>query len=307
MNYNYTLIIPHFNIPQLLNRLLRTVPKRDDLQVIVVDDCSTKGTEELELLKKKYNWVEWYDTGTNGGGGKARNIGLRHAEGKYIIFADADDYFNINFNEILDLFSDTEYDIIYFAISSVDSETLQNSRNSEFINGPINSLSKEDVRFFFTTPWAKFISLKLITKNKIHFHETCISNDVYFSTQVDFYANKIAIRQDAIYCWTVRKESVSRHLTNERAIIRLHEDNIRRKYLKELGLKDAHKNYLYMILDLIFISKNRQLKEEAIDDCKKMIGLHEYKIYLLLAKYRGTNCIKRNLRKVVKYIRHYIS
>lgn len=42
MEYNYSLIIPHFNIPKLLRRLLSTVPKREDLQVIIVDDCSTK-------------------------------------------------------------------------------------------------------------------------------------------------------------------------------------------------------------------------------------------------------------------------
>jgi len=38
--YNYSIIIPHYNIPELLMRCLKSIPKRDDIQVIVVDDGS---------------------------------------------------------------------------------------------------------------------------------------------------------------------------------------------------------------------------------------------------------------------------
>ena len=37
---NYSVIIPHKNIPKLLQRCLDSIPVRDDLQVIVVDDNS---------------------------------------------------------------------------------------------------------------------------------------------------------------------------------------------------------------------------------------------------------------------------
>ena len=39
-NYLYTFIIPHHNSPELLNRCLDTIPKRSDIQIIVVDDNS---------------------------------------------------------------------------------------------------------------------------------------------------------------------------------------------------------------------------------------------------------------------------
>lgn len=39
-NINYSIIIPHKNIPQLLQRCLDSIPIRDDVQVIVVDDNS---------------------------------------------------------------------------------------------------------------------------------------------------------------------------------------------------------------------------------------------------------------------------
>ena len=37
---NYSIIIPHKNIPELLVRCLNSIPEREDIQVIVVDDCS---------------------------------------------------------------------------------------------------------------------------------------------------------------------------------------------------------------------------------------------------------------------------
>ena len=37
---NFTIIIPHKNIPHLLERLIKSIPVRDDLEIIVVDDHS---------------------------------------------------------------------------------------------------------------------------------------------------------------------------------------------------------------------------------------------------------------------------
>ena len=41
-----TVIIPHFSIPDLLARCLDSIPQRDDVQVIVVDDHSPDGERE---------------------------------------------------------------------------------------------------------------------------------------------------------------------------------------------------------------------------------------------------------------------
>ena len=38
---NYSIIIPHKNIPSLLQRCLDSIPLRDDIQIIIVDDNSS--------------------------------------------------------------------------------------------------------------------------------------------------------------------------------------------------------------------------------------------------------------------------
>lgn len=37
---NYSIIIPHKNIPHLLQRCLKSIPRRKDVQIIIVDDNS---------------------------------------------------------------------------------------------------------------------------------------------------------------------------------------------------------------------------------------------------------------------------
>ena len=35
-----SIIIPHYNSPNLLKRMLNSIPEREDIEIIVVDDCS---------------------------------------------------------------------------------------------------------------------------------------------------------------------------------------------------------------------------------------------------------------------------
>ena len=48
MEIKYSIIIPHKNIPQLLQRCLDSIPFRGDVQVIVVDDNSDSSIVNFE-------------------------------------------------------------------------------------------------------------------------------------------------------------------------------------------------------------------------------------------------------------------
>ena len=73
-NYLYSIVIPHYNSPNLLQRMLDSIPQREDIQVIVVDDCSTR--QNVELLKQcHHSNLEIVYLPENKGAGYARNIG----------------------------------------------------------------------------------------------------------------------------------------------------------------------------------------------------------------------------------------
>ena len=91
-----TVIIPAYNIEDLLGRCIESVVSQDYpkelLEIIVVDDGSTDSTGSIadEYADKYQNVTVLHKE--NGGSSSARNLGLKHATGEYIGFVDSDDF-----------------------------------------------------------------------------------------------------------------------------------------------------------------------------------------------------------------------
>lgn len=110
----FSIIVPHRNSINKLIKLLKSVPKRKDLEIIVVDDLSEdKIVLKLKQLSSKYGFSLIVNS-LNRGAGYSRNIALKEAIGRWVIFADADDYFLNSFNELLDRYKYSRADLIFF-------------------------------------------------------------------------------------------------------------------------------------------------------------------------------------------------
>lgn len=202
-------------MPDLLKRLIVSIPETEYIQVIVVDDCSPNSESYLS----KYDFlhrtnVEFYIASKNGGGGAARNIGLKHAKGKWILFADSDDFFVKGFESIIEEYYNSDSDVIYFNIDSVESDDIaKKSDRSDSKESLFESYSKtrdESIfRLNYPEPWGKMIRRQFIEDNNIHFDETRVANDYYFSIQVGCLAKKISVVNEKIYTLTNRVGSVS--------------------------------------------------------------------------------------------------
>ena len=48
--FTYSIIVPHKNCVPLLQRCLNSIPQRDDIQIIVVDDVSDLSEDERSLM-----------------------------------------------------------------------------------------------------------------------------------------------------------------------------------------------------------------------------------------------------------------
>lgn len=212
---NYSIIIPHKDIPDLLIRCLNSIPERDDVQIIVVDDNS----KDAETYKEKYPELsrpnlDLYLTKEGKGAGYARNVGLDHAKGKWLIFADADDFFSPQLLFLLDKYKEAEEDIIYFDFRAVMSNEITkvsgrdtHAKIGNFIDEKSNTI--DDVRYMHIVPWAKMIRRELVEKNNIRFQEIRWSNDVYFSTHTGVKAKKVRVVKEISYIVTERQESLS--------------------------------------------------------------------------------------------------
>lgn len=91
-----SIIIPVYNVEAYLKQCLDSVLVDNAFigQVICVNDGSSDGsTIILEEYKAKYSNVEVFYQ-TNQGQSVARNTGLDHAKGDYVLFLDSDDYYS---------------------------------------------------------------------------------------------------------------------------------------------------------------------------------------------------------------------
>lgn len=213
---NFSFIIPHKNTPDLLVRCINSVPPRDDIEIIVVDDASDDSIVDFQNFPGISNpRVKLVFINESKGAGAARNEGLKYATGKWILFSDADDFFNFCLNSCLDEYINSDSDIIYFKANSLDTYTYINTYRSLQINKFIDlyNQNKEKanllLRFRFGEPWAKIIRKAVIDDKRIRFDETIIHNDTMFSLLSGFYAAKIQIDFRAIYCCTSRMNSIS--------------------------------------------------------------------------------------------------
>ena len=156
----YSIIIPHKNIPLLLQRCLDSIPQREDIQIIVVDDNSSSDIVDFSNFPGRNKvGVEIILTKEGKGAGYARNCGLKHVRGEWLIFADADDFFLRDFLDVLDAYRNTDYDLIVFRAESVDSDTLapviSRQNNYEKI---AENMDLEILKYRNDVPWAKMSS-----------------------------------------------------------------------------------------------------------------------------------------------------
>ena len=216
MKINFTFIIPHYNTPHLLLRCLNSIPSREDIQIIVIDDCSPDTPELIKITKQiqQIPYIEFYRTPQSGSAGRARNIGIEHAQGKWLIFADADDFFSEKLEYAMNTYLNAKEDIVFFNFQSVMSENISqiSHRESEYntyFEEYRKNQNENNFRFQYITPWGKFVKRKLVEDYHIRFDETRYANDVMFSILAGCTAKEILPVDIPLYIVTERTGSLT--------------------------------------------------------------------------------------------------
>ena len=113
----FSIIVPVYQAKKYLKRLVNSVLAQDyaAYELILVDDGSSDGSEKIcNEFSAKYAQVKTIHK-KNGGVSSARNAGLQRAEGKYLIFLDADDYIDKNYlSDVADVVQKKVPDILVY-------------------------------------------------------------------------------------------------------------------------------------------------------------------------------------------------
>ena len=208
-----TIIIPHYNASDLLENLLSTIPKDKNIEVIVIDDKSEdKHIKYIQNIQKSDNCLSFKllkNKTLQKGAGTCRNIGLEHATGTWILFADADDYFINGFYVSINHYFNSNSDVVFFMPTSIYIDTKEIAdRHLDIVNfleryrHEASSVNELNLRYRLLPPWSKLIKKDFIDNNKIKFDEILASNDIIFSTKVGLYLKNFDISDNIIYVVT---------------------------------------------------------------------------------------------------------
>lgn len=114
-NIDISIIITNYNKADFIDRAIRScinqIIFKKNIEIIVVDDCSTD--DSLEIISEFKDEIQLIINDQNRGVAFSSNAGLGRSSGKYVIRVDADDYISNLSLEILSQILDNNQDFDY--------------------------------------------------------------------------------------------------------------------------------------------------------------------------------------------------
>ena len=224
--YKISLIAPIYGVEPYIRQFTESALGQtyEDIQFVFVNDGTKDNSmaildalieERFEHLKERIVIVNK----ENGGLPSARKSGLEAAEGEYILFADSDDWLELNAVErVMALAERTDADIVYFDLvkeygggkQSVKHERTYTAENRmRWIENMFNYRS-----FGYTV--TKCFRRKLYTENRIVFPKLGMHEDICLMAQIIFYAQSIAQLPEPLYHY--RKDNPAAMCSQKRSV-----------------------------------------------------------------------------------------
>lgn len=255
-----SIIVPHYNNPDGIKVLLKSIPSDPRIEIIIVDDHSE--SESLSLIHEaaaecRGHHLSIFTQNTKGFAGGARNRGIESAAGYWILFSDSDDVLlltieTIDFVERISKEASL-VDLVYFGVTD-NIPFPQKGRRVKHLTELVETNDTKGLRYSHTVPWGKFIRRDLIVANQIIFDLLPASNDVIFSLKVGHAANEILVIDDICYQWNVRPGSITNTISRENLLAKLDVVLRANKFLKACDASRYRQSALYILYRLFRLS-----------------------------------------------------
>mgnify|MGYP000650744292 FL=1 len=207
-----SVIIPVYNAEKYLGKCLESLLSQtlQEMEIICVDDGSSDGSPEI--LKRFQGRDERVRilTQENQYAGVARNNGMREARGEYLLFLDADDFFEETLLEKTYLQGKKEdADIVLFGAKQYNEKTGSVSKAPWYFKrdalpeeNPFSGKTQDTDVFALVTPapWTKLFRREFVEAQGLSFQGLQNSNDVYFVLTALALAEKITyVDEDLVF------------------------------------------------------------------------------------------------------------
>ena len=211
-----SVIIPVYNVLSYLERCIQSVLHQTykDLEIIMVDDGSTDGSGELaEGLKALSPCIQVVHQENQGLSG-ARNTGIRHATGEYVVFLDSDDEWLLP-DGLETLLRNATEDLILFKPVDIWKQTREITKDYDVDN--IAGLSDAQAVFrhlvftgqFRMSSCMLLVRRQILVQHDVFFPLGYISEDVNWSLQMWQHVHTVRIQNLDFYGYYHREGSIT--------------------------------------------------------------------------------------------------
>ena len=193
LDIKVSVVMPIYNAAEYLAEAIECVLRQTlrEIELICVDDGSTDGSFELIKEKQAEDKRVRIITENNAGPSVARNKGLARARGEYVIFLDADDFFeptllerlySLSIKKKLDI-AVAKYDL-YNNATGKFAPPIESEHGELLDVGRVISKSDHPDRIFQSMTcyvWNKLFRRSFLIEKNIQFHpDLYVFEDVYF-------------------------------------------------------------------------------------------------------------------------------
>lgn len=212
-----SIIVPFYNVEEYIGKTLLSIENQTffNFEAILIDDGSTdKSHQVVENYISKCRFKNVLIRQENSGVSAARNNGLKHASGEYVVFVDADDvlssFYISRMYEHLSL-NNAELTICGFQTFEDDDKLKFNSRPSQQEAQILDSLDIMHKTLLCTlkiSAWSLMIRRELLDIHNIRFAEGYkYDEDIHFIWRVLAHVDNIVFDPTPLYYYRMRSGS----------------------------------------------------------------------------------------------------
>lgn len=229
--FDVSIIMPVYNVSAHLPRAIQSALNQTkmDFELILINDGSTDNSGEIcdQFAEEEPLLIQVIHQ-KNQGSGKARNAGLRIARGKYIYFADPDDYFKPTLlAENYRLAEKRDAEVVVFGYTK---EVEGSPREREtFLPRQPHFYTQKGFRdhfrnFYHFTPyalWNKLYKRAYLKQHKIRFDDQKLGQDALFNLKVYKEISNVAFNRNTYYHYVTHAGSAVNRYREDRFVMEL--------------------------------------------------------------------------------------